>query len=256
MSDAVRVPGTYVPGDSPFHRADPRAKVVEVLLVMVALFVARTPAGLLATAAAAVLTIALSGLGPRAALATLRPFVWLMAFVFVFDALLAEGGVAAGAAGAEFGALSVARFALVLLAASCLMRTTTPTQLTDATCDLLGHVVRRRSALNDFSLAMGITFRYIPVLAREWARVREAQEVRLARFDEGGPAARLRAYLPVIVPVFVRAYRSSEALALAVQNRGYDPTLPRTRYRAYRFRAADAALVAMGVASLAAAILA
>jgi energy-coupling factor transport system permease protein len=256
--------GRYVATGSPLHRADPRAKVVAVLLVMVALFVGRDLAGTLPAVAATAAALALGRTGPRAALAALRPLSWLMLFVLVFDALLARDGTAVvvlgpcalDLSGALVGAVAVVRLALVLLVASCLTRTTTPTQLTDATRALLSPLVRRRSTLNDLSLAMGITLRYVPVLVREWGRVREAQSVRLARLDEGGLAVRLRALLPVIVPVFVRAYRSAEVLALAVENRGYDASARRSCFRTYRLRPSDGLLVLLGAAVLVAAIVA
>lgn len=258
------VAGVYAAGDSPLHRADPRAKVVAVLLVMVALFVGRDVAGLLPAVAATLAALALGSMGPRSALRALRPLSWLMLFVLFFDAVLARDGTAVIAlgpvvldlSGALVGALADARLVLVLLVASCLTRTTTPTQLTDATCALLSPLVRRRSTLNDLSLAMGITLRYVPVLVREWGRVREAQVARLARLEEGGVTARVRALLPVVVPVFVRAYRSAEVLALAVGNRGYDACACRSCFRTYRFRTSDGLLVLLGVAVLVAAIVA
>ena len=86
--------------------------------------------------------------------------------------------------------------------------------------------------------------------------MREAQVARLARLEEGGVAARVRALLSVVVPVFVRAYRSAEVLALAVENRGYDARACRSCFRTYRFRTSDGLLVLLGVAVLVAAIVA
>lgn len=240
--------GIYQRRDTFAHALDPRAKLTFVAAFLVAAFIAEGWLGLAVVAIAAAAMLAASGIGPSQAAASLRPFVWLMAFVLVFNAVFSAAGLA--------GALqSVARFALVLLGSSTLMATTSPTELTDAASMLLSPLRRFGVRVDDAALSVSMTLRFVPVILGEFRRVKAAQEARLARFDQPSPFARARAYVPVMVPLFAGALRRSQTLALAIRNRDYGATgVPRTCVRAYRLTYRDYATLLAAVALLALAV--
>jgi energy-coupling factor transport system permease protein len=225
--------GVYQRRDTFAHSLDPRTKVVFVAAFIVAAFIANGWLELGIVAVVAVTMLAASGIGPRRAARSLRPFVWLMAFVLVFNAIFSAGGL-------SYAAQSVARFALVLLGGSTLMATTSPTELTDAVSLLLSPLRRLGVRVDDAALSVSMTLRFVPVVLGEFRRVRAAQEARLARFDQASPFARARAYVPVMVPLFAGALRRSQTLALAIRNREYGKAdTPRTCIRAYTLAPRD-----------------
>ena len=253
--------GIYREGNSLAHRLDPRARIVFVLLYIVAAFLVQSVPGLAVAALVAVGVLAASGTGPRGAAAALRPFAWLMLFVLVFDVLfvnegqvLAQAGpVCISAGGILFAVKAVVRFACVLLGTSTLMTTTSPTALADGAALLLAPLRKLGVNTNNAVMALGMTLRFIPVVSEEMARVREAQELRCANFT-GGVVAKLKAYVPVIIPLFQSAMRRAETLALAMENREYDPQGTRTCIRSYQLTRADAAVLVLGCALVALAV--
>ena len=253
--------GIYHEGDSLAHRLDPRAKIVFVLLYIIAAFLVQSASGLAVVALVAIGVLVASGTGPRGAAAALRPFAWLMLFVLVFDVLfvnegraLAQAGpVCISVGGIQFALKAVVRFACVLLGTSTLMTTTSPAALADGAALLLAPLQKLGVNTNNAAMALGMTLRFIPVVSEEMARVREAQELRHANFT-GGAVARLRAYVPVIIPLFQGAMRRAETLALAMENREYDPQGTRTCIRSYRLARADVAVLALGVLLVALAV--
>ena len=243
--------GVYCEGDSLVHGLDPRAKIVFVLLYMVAAFVAGSAWMLAAMAAVAVAVLAASRMTLRQALKMLRPFSWLLLFVVVFDVLfyggdgvLAEIGVVKITVdGIAYAAKSVLRFCCMLLGTSALMYTTSPTELTDSFALLLSPLRRLGIRVDGAVLALSMTLRFIPLVTEEFNRVKEAQEARLADFS-GSVASRLKAYVPVFVPLFSGALRRADTLALAIENRGYGSSAVRTCIRSYEMRGRDWAVLA------------
>lgn len=245
--------GVFCEGDTFAHRLDPRTKLTFVVLFFVAAFVAQGPM-LAAVAAVAVAALASARMGVRQAFAMLRPFVWLLLFVAVFDVLFTRSGAVLFAAGpvsvtwggVAFAVESVLRFCCMLLGTSALMYTTSPTALTDGFSLLLRPLARLGLRVDDAALALGMTLRFIPVVSDEFARVKEAQQARLADFG-GGAVRRLKAYGSVFMPLFSGALRRADTLALAIQNREYDGGVRRTCIRVYRPRPADGAVLALAV---------
>ena len=249
--------GVYSEGDTLAHRLDPRAKLLFALLYIVASFLVQSPWGFAAIALAAVLVLAASGTGARGALRALKPFWWLIVFVFVFDVLFVDSGevffqagvLCVSSGGVAFAVKSVVRFCCVLLGTSALMTTTSSTELSDGAALLLEPLERLGLKTHGASVALGMTLRFIPVITQEFQRVREAQELRCADFS-GGAVSRLRAYVPVIIPLFQGAFRRAETLALAMENREYDASLARSSIRSYSLSSADAGVIAFGAALL------
>ena len=246
--------GVYRPGSSLAHRLDPRAKIVFVILFFVAAFCAQGLVGLAALAFAAVVSQAASGGTFARALRQLKPFVWLMVFVTVFDALFVRSGavlfeagpVCVSAGGVAFGVENVVRFACLLLGTSALMATTSPAALTDGFALLARPLSRAGVRTDRAQLAVSMTFRFVPTLVAEFDRIRIAQASRAASFG-GNVAQRAISTVPVLVPLFTSALRRSETLAFAVESRlfGVNPG-GRTRLKTYRMGGCDWAAIAAG----------
>ncbi len=254
--------GRYTDGNSFMHRLDARVKIVGCLLFMLAGFVAQGwPAlGLVALAGLAMLVGAQMSV-PQA-WAGFRPFVGLALFVAVFDTLFTSGQtlwwqagpISVSPEGVAFAAESVVRLALVAMATSTLMATTSATQLSCACETLLKPLQGKGMRADDLGLSLDMTLRFVPLVQTELVEVKRAQQARLAPFDTGSLLQRVRAYLPVLVPLFAGCLRRSGDLALAIQNRAYGACPQRTHYRTMRLSAADWVALAGAFALLAAVI--
>lgn len=256
--------GIYREGNSLAHRLDPRTKLLFVLAYLVAAFMMQSATGLALVAAVAAASLVLSGSTARDAARSLKPFLWLIAFVLVFDVLFVDSGtvlfqagiICISTGGIAFALKSVVRFCCVLLGTSSLMATTSPTELSDGVSLLLAPLERLGLKTHNAAVTLGLTLRFVPVIVEEFGRIREAQELRGADFS-GNAASKAKASLPMIVPLFQGALRRAETLALAMENREYDPQGNRTSIRSYGLcredravLAASAALVVIAIADL------
>lgn len=254
--------GVYECGDTPMHRLAPQVKLVACVLFMVAGFVASGPVALGLCMLFALGSLTAARTAPRKALRALRPFAFLMVFVGVFDAFFVcsgnvwwqAGAVSLSSGGLVFAAESVARFALVALGTSTLMRTTSATQLADACSLLLSPLSRAGLRVDDAALSLSMTLHFIPLVQREFLDVKRAQEARLASFNAPGIVARVKAYVPVLTPLFSSCLRRSTTLALAIENRAYGSSGRKTRYREYRIGKGDIAVLALSLLLLVASI--
>ncbi len=253
--------GVYRAGTSLAHKLDARAKVVFAVLFIVAAFVAKDLAGFVLVAVVAAIAPAASGMSTREALGLLKPFRWLMVFVLFFNAvftssgavLLALGPLAVTEGGVTYAVESVARFAFVLLGTGALMRTTSPTELSDAVASFMRPLSRVGLNVEAASLAVGMTFRFVPTLAGEMERIRAAQLSRSAPLEVGSAAARAKAHASVVAPLVSNALRRADTLAWAIEARACGASNHRTKLRARRFAVRDWAVLALSCALVAAA---
>jgi len=263
----VRVPSTfgqYVPVDSPIHSLDARTKIGMIALFTLGLFLVDGFSGLGVFAAAVLFVLWASHVPPRIALRGVRALGVLLMFTLLAHALrwnpatvtlVRLGPVGVDAEGLRTGAFFAMRIVLLMVGTSLLTLTTTPVQLTDA----LESLMRPASAIGvpsgEIAMMLTIALRFIPTTAQEAERVIIAQTARGARFDEGGLITRVRAYVPVLVPLFVNLFRRAEDLALAMDSRCYRGGRDRTRLHAAVMAPRDwlvlllfgSALVALGI---------
>ena len=239
--------GSYRSGSTFAHRLDPRTKLLFVVLYFIAAFCASSALELVLVALGAVCVLAASRTGVRETARTIKPFTWLIVFVLVFNMLFTSSGtvywswgvLSISTGGIEFAVESAVRFICVLLGTSTLMATTSPTELTDGIALLLSPLAHLGVPVDDVALAVQMTFRFIPAMAEEFNRVKSAQEARLAEFSSSSVWRRVKAYVPVLVPLFAGAGRRAETLALAIEDREYGTVARRSCLRAYRMRAPD-----------------
>lgn len=250
--------GQYYPAPSPVHRLDPRTKILVTFLYVILLFFINTFTGF---AAAAVFTgaVVLVGQVPwRLLLRSLRPILLLMAFTLIFHALVTGGPQAQTIArwgpvtvtdeGLYQGAFLGLRLALLILTSSLLTLTTSPVELTDGLERLLLPAGRLGLPAHEFAMMMTIALRFIPTLLEEAEKIMKAQMARGADFQGGNLVQRARALLPILVPLFVSAFRRADDLALAMEARCYRGGEGRSRYRVLRFKEGD--LVAWAVTAV------
>jgi energy-coupling factor transport system permease protein len=238
--------GQYVPGTSAIHRADARVKLGLSAVFAVALFGVDSWWGLLVFALFVALSVAVSGVPVRLALRGLTPIAWLLAFTIAAnavrlhspDALLALGSLGLDGPGLLRGLFFATRVLLLVLGTTVITLTTSPVELTDALSSLLRPLSVLRFPADDAAMMLSIALRFVPTTAEEAERIVVAQTARGARFDEGGALSRARAWVPVLVPLFVRLFRRADDLAVAMESRCYTGR-GRTRLRARVMRLGD-----------------
>ena len=255
--------GRFYPVGSPLHALDPRAKIVATAVFVVGLFFLDSLAGFLVAGAATAALVALSRVPLRAFLGLMRPVLFIVALTFVFQVLfLREGPVIFGwgfmevhAGGLALGLLLAARILVLVTAAGLLTATTPPVALADGLEDLLSPLKRFRFPAHEVAMMMTIALRFIPTLGEEAQKISRAQAARGADFAGGGPIKRARAFVPVLIPLTVGAFRRADELAEAMESRGYRGGENRVRFRELRFRARDAVALALAVLFVAVAAL-
>jgi energy-coupling factor transport system permease protein len=247
--------GQYVQVDSPVHRLDARAKLGVTAAFTIALFAVNSWWGLALVAAVGLLATAASRVPFALAARGLRPIAWLIAFTLVINALFpaqrSEALFAIGPAVVDIdgllrGLFFGTRILVLVLGTSLVTLTTSPVALTDALGQIMRPLGRLRFPVDDAAMMMSIALRFMPTTAEEAELVIVAQTARGARFDVGGPVARARAWLPVLVPLFVRLFRRADDLAIAMESRCYRGQ-GRTRLREPVMRQADWLTLGLGV---------
>ncbi|HEY8425482.1 MAG TPA: energy-coupling factor transporter transmembrane component T [Limnochordales bacterium] len=247
--------GQYVPGDSFLHRLDPRTKIGLVTGFIVLMFVVETWWGYGVGVGLVALGLAAGRLSPRWVLRGLRPIVMLIAISAVLNAFWTEGRtlwqwgpLRLTAEGVERAGMMGLRLVLLVAGASLLTLTTSPIDLTDAIERLLTPFRRIGVPAHELAMMMSIALRFVPTLVEEAERIMKAQMARGAAFDRGSLVARARALVPLLVPLFVSAFRRADELALAMEARCYRGGEGRTRLRQLHMQRRDwATLVTFAV---------
>jgi energy-coupling factor transport system permease protein len=255
--------GQYVPVDSPIHRLDPRTKILGTFVLAVVVFVTHSFADLAVYAALLAAIIAAARITPGYVLRGLRPVLWLLAFTAVLQIVFGpEGGHAVFHRGPvritreniSLGAFYGLRLALLIVSTSLMTFTTSPVELTDGLERLLRPFRRIGVPAHEFALMMTIALRFIPTLIEETDRLMKAQMARGADFTQGSVVRRARSLVPLLVPLFVGAFRRADSLALAMEARCYRGGDNRTRMYELVLRPRD--YVALAVLVLVAALIA
>jgi energy-coupling factor transport system permease protein len=246
--------GQYVPVDSPVHRLDPRTKILATLVLAVAVFLARDAVALLLFTAALAGILAASRIPPGFVLRGLRPVFWLLAFTVVLQVFFGPAGghpvfhrgpVTITRENLRTGLFYGARLALLIVATSLMTFTTSPVELTDGLERLLRPFRRVGVPAHELALMMTIALRFIPTLIEETETIMKAQMARGADFTRGSIVRRARALVPLLVPLFVGAFRRAESLALAMEARCYRGGDERTRMTELALRPRDYAAFAV-----------
>lgn len=252
--------GQYVPGDSPLHRMDPRAKLIYVFLFMMVVFLANNfwSYGLLV--AVTMTGLLLSGVPLSLVWRGLRPILFLIAFTSGLHLWLTRGGdvwVEWGwftiyEEGVMQAVMIATRFLLLVVTGTLLTLTTSPIDLTDGLEQLLSPLTRIGVPAHELALMMSIALRFIPTLWEETDKIMKAQKARGASFESGSLWKRAKGFIAILIPLFVSSFRRAEELAWAMEARGYRGGAGRTKLRELRYTRLDFMLWGVLAAVLAA----
>lgn len=241
--------GTIFSGGGPFwHRADPRTKILLVFALIIAIFVCSNPASLLLLALFIFGMVYLARLSLRMVLRGLKPLLFIIIFTAVLNLFMTPGGktlwkfamLTITSSGVSRAVLIVVRLILLIVGASLLTYTTSPIQLTDGLEKLLSPLKKVHAPIHELAMMMSLALRFIPTLVEETDKIMSAQRARGADFDSGGLMHRVKALVPILVPLFVSAFRRADELATAMECRLYRGDIGRTRMRQLKFGKADA----------------
>ncbi|MCD8355609.1 MAG: energy-coupling factor transporter transmembrane protein EcfT [Clostridia bacterium] len=240
--------GQYFPGTSILHRADPRTKILLVMAVIIALFVCNEWVPFAVLAVCIVGMVYIARLKLRMVMRGLKPLVFIILFTAVLNLFMTAGGellwragpLSITSAGVNKAALIVVRLILLVVGASLLTYTTSPIQLTDGLERLLSPLKKVHAPVHELAMMMSLALRFIPTLVEETDKIMSAQRARGADFDNGNLLHRAKALVPILVPLFVSAFRRADELATAMECRLYRGDTGRTRLRQLRFGRDDA----------------
>jgi energy-coupling factor transport system permease protein len=254
--------GQYIPTDSAVHRLDPRTKIAAVTLLTIAIFVVRDFAGYALLTLFLLGVITLADIPVGYILRSLRPIVILLTFTMVLNIFFS--GIEGGTPLVRVWGVVVTREAVVravfigyrlvalIMVTSLLTFATSPVELTDGIERILRPFRRLGVPAHELAMMMTIALRFIPTLLEETEKIMKAQMARGAQFDQGGVLRRARALVPVLVPLFVSAFRRAEELATAMEARCYRGGEHRTRMKQLHFAARDAVALVVTLAASAA----
>ena len=231
--------GQYFPGNSLLHRMDPRMKLVLTLLFIVLVFLPQNWWALLAVALFLVPIIALSRLPLSLLWRSAKPVLFIVTFTAVLNVLYVSTGdtvwqwqfIHITTGGLQSAGFIAARIFCLILGSSLLTYTTTPTALTDAIERLLAPLKVVGANPHELAMMMTIALRFIPTLMEETDKIMSAQKARGADMESGGLVQRVKALVPILIPLFVSSFRRAYDLAMAMECRCYQGGEGRTRMK-------------------------
>jgi len=239
--------GQYFPGDSLIHRLDPRTKLIAVVLYIAALFLAASFVTYGITLAVLALSIAVSRVPLKSILRGLKPVLFIAVFTAVLNLFYTPGGTVLvhfwiftiTTQGVLRAFFMVLRIMMLIAGTFLLTYTTSPILLTDGLESLLGPLKKVRVPVHELSMMMSIALRFIPTLIEETDKIMSAQRARGADFDSGNLVQRAKALIPLLVPLFISAFRRADELAVAMECRCYHGGEGRTRLRQLKYQRND-----------------
>lgn len=242
--------GQYIPGNTVLHRLDPRAKLLAVMFLVAVVFLANNVVSYACLILFTLLAVVISKVPLAFLWKGLRPILFLIVFTTLMHLWLTKGGeplVAIGSfviyeEGVRQAVFIALRLLVIVVLTSLLTLTTSPLELTDGLESLLRPFKRIGVPAHELALMMSIALRFIPTLLEETDKIIKAQMSRGASFDSGPLRQRLKNLIPVLIPLFVSAFRRAEELAVAMEARGYRGGDGRTKWRELKFTPRDAGL--------------
>lgn len=239
--------GQFFPGNSIVHRLDARIKLILTVAVIVLVFLVHTVIGYAVVLGFFALTLLLSRLSVKYVLRGLKPLWFILVFTFVLNTFFYSGGTELFSwwvlRVTEEGLTSAVRLAVRLIylitATTLLTLTTSPIALTDGLESLLKPLKAVKFPVHELAMMMTIAMRFIPTLIEETDKIMKAQTARGAEFDSGNVLKRAAGMVPLLVPLFVSAFRRADELAFAMESRCYNGGKGRTRMKVMRLHLRD-----------------
>lgn len=239
--------GQYFPIDSFLHKLDPRTKILIFLLDIVAIFVAKSVFAYAVLIAFTFFAMIASKVPVKMYIKGLKPILFIIIFTAILNLFLTKGtdlpvfGYSIGITveGVFVAAKMAVRLILLIIGSSALTYTTSPMALTDAIEKLLKPLSKIGFPTHELAMMMSIAIKFVPTLIEETDKIIKAQKARGASFDTGSIFKRAKALIPMLVPLFISAFRRADDLALAMESRCYTGGDGRTRLREIKFTKTD-----------------
>ena len=252
--------GQYFPGNTPIHRLDPRTKIILVVLYIVALFQAKGWIGYAVVTLGTVSCMALSKIKPKTIFKGMKPLLFIIILTGVLNVFYTTGtpilpGWIITWEGIDRAAKMILRITLLVTGTFLLTYTTSPISLTDGLEILMNPLKKIKVPVHEMTMMMSMALRFIPTLIEETDKIMSAQKARGADFETGNLIQRAKALLPVLVPLFVSAFRRADELAVAMESRCYHGGEGRTRMKQLHMGKNDYAAFVFGAFYLAAVII-
>ena len=254
--------GQYFPGTTLAHKLDPRTKILLVTLYIVALFCAKgiVTYGILALCLA--ICVKISKVGLKALVKGLKPVLFIIVFTGILNLFFTPGDhyvfelgfIHVSNVGLHNAIFMVVRIMLLIMGTFLMTYATSPISLTDGLERLLGGLKKAHVPVHELAMMMSIALRFIPTLIEETDKIMSAQRARGADFDSGNLIQKAKAMIPILVPLFISAFRRADELATAMECRCYHGGEGRTKLRVLKYESRDYIALVLGVLVLAAVI--
>ena len=238
--------GQYFPGNTLAHRLDPRTKLTVTVLYIVALFSAHSVYAYASLILTLLVSVRVSRVGAKALLRGLKPVLFIIAFTAILNLFYTPGVELVHfwifritVEGVRTAVTMMARITLLIMGTFLLTYTTSPIHLTDGLESLLGPLKKLRLPVHELAMMMSIALRFIPTLIEETDKIMSAQKARGADFESGSIFQRAKALVPLLVPLFVSAFRRADELATAMECRCYHGGDGRTKLHELHYAARD-----------------
>lgn len=235
--------GQYYPANSFVHKCDARMKILFLIAYIVGVFLCKNFYALGACAAVFILIALFSKVPFKSLLKSVRAVLFLLIFMTILNLFFYQGEtvwwswkfIVITKEAVYHSIFLAARLFLLVLGSSLLTLTTSPVSLADGIESLLKPLKLIRFPVHELALIMSIALRFIPILTDETARIMNAQKARGANFETGGPIKRIKAIIPILIPLLISAFRRADELGDAMDARCYSGSKVRTKYKKLKF---------------------
>ena len=251
--------GQYFPGHSPIHRLDPRTKLIGLTGYIVALFVAKSWVSYAVMLVFLVTLIRISAIPPKSIVKGMKPLVMILVFTGILNLFFTGGEtvllqiwkLTVTKEGLIRAIFMMSRILMLITGTFLMTFTTSPISLTDGLESLMGPLKKLHMPVHELSMMMCIALRFIPTLIEETDKIMCAQKARGADFETGSLLKRAKALVPILVPLFISAFRRADELATAMECRCYQGGEGRTKMKLLRYTRGDFGAFAVIAALLA-----
>ena len=231
--------GRYIPGNSIIHRLDPRSKLIAMILLIIIAFWVNNPITNFILFIATGIFVVLSEVPLSFFIKGLRSMFFLIAFTTLFQLFFISGGqvlfemgfIKITSYGIEQAGIIFCRFVLIIFFSTLLTLTTMPLSLATAVESLLGPLKRFKVPVHEIGLMLSMSLRFVPTLMDDTIRIMNAQKARGVDFGEGNVIQKVKAMIPILIPLFATSLKRADSLATAMEARGYQGGNGRSQYR-------------------------
>ena len=247
--------GQYFPGNSVIHRLDPRTKLIMLVVYIVALFLAKSWISYAVMLVFLLTTIKISTIPPKSIVRGMKPLVMILVFTGVLNLFFTREGevlvdywiITITSGGLSRAVFMMVRILMLITGTFLLTYTTSPISLTDGLESLMNPLKKLHVPVHELSMMMCIALRFIPTLIEETDKIMSAQKARGADFENGSLMDRAKALIPILVPLFIGAFRRADELATAMECRCYQGGEGRTKMKLLRYRRNDMVSFGIGI---------